>query len=294
MAIKKFFRKFGKNRPEDKDSSTGEKEVIEESSVNSGDRKADRAPEMNNIRSRIEKLEKEQKKLSTQDNDRSEIEEKIEKLDEKISRYGKRIQEVEEKLDQSNIQKEKNTDESKYSELSANMDETNQKVEELEERIENISEESFDNITGEEIESKIEKRIQKESFNELNKIQKLESRIDQLEDRINIEELEELNESDEALRKVENTGDRKEEKKSQNGRRTVVPDRVSEDMEGERVKIEGELEFRKESGGNKFYRLSGNNGQVIVRSKNSIPEGRRILNGEVEIVKGNICIFVEE
>jgi ribosomal protein L6P/L9E len=74
----------------------------------------------------------------------------------------------------------------------------------------------------------------------------------------------------------------------------LTPSDISKSMKGDTVKIKGELEYRKEASDNKFYRLSGGDSNVIVRSEHSIPEGRRILNGEVELIKGNICVYVEE
>lgn len=40
----------------------------------------------------------------------------------------------------------------------------------------------------------------------------------------------------------------------------LTPSDISKSMEGETVKIKGELEYRKEASDNKFYRLSGGNG----------------------------------
>lgn len=152
-------------------------------------------------------------------------------------------------------------------------------------------------MTEKEIEERIEKKLERKSFDELNKIQKLESRIDKLEDRVNLEDLEELDLEMTSRSSSENSSSgskSQQSSSSKDSKEILTPADVSKSMKGETVKIKGELEYRKEASDNKFYRLSGGGSNVIVRSDHSIPEGRRILNGEVELIKGNICFYVDQ
>lgn len=235
---------------------------------------------VSNNRSQIEDLQSSIEEFQSKIEDLEQVKDSNEELEDEISKFGEELKLTSQTLSD------------KIDDIQSQMDELE---EQLEKKDSSGSNAEIDELTGKEIENKIEKKIQEKSINELNKIQKLESRVDDLEDRVNVEELETLDTIKETSGKgSENSSSSKKKSNKSGGSEILTPADVSEDMEGQEVKIKGELEFRKESSGNKFYKLEGSGKQIIVRSKSSIPEGRRILNGEVELVKGNICVFVQE
>jgi len=56
---------------------------------------------------------------------------------------------------------------------------------------------------------------------------------------------------------------------------TLNPSEISQDLAGDKIRVQGRLEFRKEASGHNFYKLSGAGGTVVVRSETRIPEGKK-------------------
>lgn len=229
---------------------------------------------ISNNRSQIEDLKSTVDTFKSSIRELEDVKDSNEKIEEEVSKLGEEI---------------KITSQT----LSEKIGEIQERQEELEKELKDRHG-KIDDITEKEIENRIEKKIEEKSVDELNKIQKLESRIDKLEDRVNLEDLEELDLEMAVGSKKQKNSSNSKNKSGKKKSDILTPAEISKSMKGETVKIKGELEYRKEASDNKFYRLSGGGSDVIVRSDHSIPEGRRILNGEVELIKGNICVYVDQ
>lgn len=167
------------------------------------------------------------------------------------------IEDAQKELTQNILEELAGLQEQKNAEIQQRVE---QRLIEVEKRVEETLEEHEDRLS--EIETELDG--QEEDLDE-ERIEKLEDRLEQIEQKIAKPE----------------TGN------------TLNPVEVAEDLVGEEVRVKGELEFKKQVAGNNFYKLSGGDGVVVVRSETRIPEGKRILKGEVEDISGNICISVE-
>lgn len=221
-------------------------------------------------KNKIEKLEEERKEQFEDVHDRIQsLQENVQENEEEIA---DRIKDNSSKIDDLESQ----ILEGDYSELESRIDSIQDKLEDEEHEMTQIKDrfEEEDLVIDDTNVPKMEQKVKSQE----KKIRKLQQKIEELEQ---IEIDTEL--KDQIVSQL-----RGEVKDT-----VYTPDEIGSKMKGRELTVKGRLQFKKKVSGRNFYKMTGSGGSIIVASKKKMPEGKKELTGEIENVKGNLCLVVD-
>ncbi|WEL19279.1 hypothetical protein [Candidatus Nanohalococcus occultus] len=240
--------------------------------------KDERKRELEDIHDRISSVQKRIERDTDKIDDKveSEVQERMESLHSKMEKNANRIEEVSRKSDVESLEEL----EEQLDEFEKRFEDKTGEIEQVKERLEN------DELVASDADiMDLEEKVKEHQ----RQVQKLEDRIDELSE---IEVDQKLKE--EIVNEIKDESSVKTSRKpSKDSGDVRKPGDITEETVGDEVKVKGRLQFKKEAGGRRFYKISGKKGSVVVAAERKIPEGPRTLEGKVKNVKGNVCLVVD-
>lgn len=219
---------------------------------------------------KIENLEEERKEQFEDVHDR--IQSLRENVNQNEQELASRVKENKSKIDEI----EGNMGDKDFSKLEERIDDLQEKLEEDENAMVQIKDrfEEEDLVMDGTNVPKMEQKV-KENRKMMNKLQE---KIDELE-QIEIDDNLKSQIVSQLRGEVEDT--------------VYTPDEIDSKMKGQEVTVKGRLQFKKKVSGRNFYKMTGSGGDIIIASKKKMPEGKKELTGEIENVKGNLCLVTD-
>ncbi len=218
---------------------------------------------------------------------RKDTAEELEKEEEKIeAEMDQEIEDLRDEIDsrEENLRKEissiKQDVNSIESEIESLVDSINSKIDKSQhEELEKLKEVS-DRI------SKIENRLDEKADNsDLNEIKEDQELIDE---KLN-EKFQEYEMSDKSPKLSEELNMLKKEAQKLdvgNSSTPLTPSEVTENMKGNYIKVEGDIEFKKEFAEEYLYTITGEDDKIVVKSENKMKEGERTVEGVIKELEG--------
>lgn len=261
------------------------------------------------VRSRLGGIFSEDEPEFDLDDETSRIHQDMEVMRESLeNKIDTKLELLEEEIDQKS--EEPATDVKQFrEELKQDIEETEK---ELRNEISSVEEDI--NSLESEIESlvdSINSKIDKSQHEELEKLKKVSDRIDKIEDRLDEKadnsEMNEIREDQELIEEKlkekfqeyemsdkspklseELNMLRKEAEKLDvsSDSKPLTPSEVTENMKGNYIRVIGNLEFKKEFAEEYLYTITGEDDKIVVKSENTIEEGKRTVEGVIKELEG--------
>ncbi|MBC5793222.1 MAG: hypothetical protein H8Z69_04270 [Nanohaloarchaea archaeon] len=215
-----------------------------------------------------------------------EIESNAEKIDDLEETHEEDTEELEENIKESNkdlLERIDSTKEKLNERIDSNRslfrkksDTLTDKIDEATLKLKSIEETETPEALSEKVETLSEKveKVEEESREADNAGVDTDEVVEKVRERLEVEK----------MKQIEESNDDEEESSA------LTPGKIDESMEGRKVKVEGNLEFRKKVKEYNFYKMSEKGEHVIVRSKDRIPSGRHVFDGTVKKIKGNLVV----